>query len=97
MVKREKRPRPEGWTGAWTPYGPIESKDPEAVWGPIAAAAALRDTMREDREEALKDAAALGLTKLPDPEDDDAWDEIEELYRRHFYPEYYEDFPEDGK
>lgn len=93
MATRFKRdwPRPEGWTGAWTPDGPVEVMDPEAIMGSIADAAYLKRTMQKDMDGALKEAATLGLTELPPADDEDAWEKIAELYLRRDYPQYYED------
>ena len=99
MATRFKRdwPRPEGWKGGWTPDGPIEVMDPEAVYHAIQVKASLRQKMRKDSASAMEKAATYGLTELPDPEDDDAWDEIKETIQRRLYPEYYEHLSEDER
>lgn len=99
MATRFKRdwPRPEGWKGGWTPKGPIEVMDPEAIYHAIQVAAAIQENMEKNPERALEEAAIYGLTELPDPENDDAWDEIKETIQRRLYPEYYQHLSEDER
>ena len=99
MATRFKRewPMPEGWKGGWTPKGPIEVIDPEAIYHAIQVSGSIRRMLREDPTFALKEAASFGFSDLPDPEDDDAWDDIKETIQRRLYPEYYEHLSEDER